>query len=105
MPGLAGYIISGIACGYIIVFNILYMFPYSMPVSAETMNYSCVMAGGTTIIAGLWYVWKRKHGYIGPRVLLEANNEIVRGIVDEKVAAKIRAEQHRRASMVPGRST
>ena len=98
MKGIWGYIISGTACGYIIVFNILYMFPYSMPVSAQTMNYSCVMAGGTSILAGLWYLWKRNHGYVGPRVLLEANNEILKGIVDEKVAEKIRAEQRRRSN-------
>ncbi|KAG0646544.1 Choline transport [Hyphodiscus hymeniophilus] len=102
MPGLLGYIVSGVACAYIIVFNILYMFPYSMPVSAETMNYSCVMAGGTTILASAWYLWKRNHGYIGPRVLLEASNEVLKGIVDEKVAAKIKAEQVRRASVQPG---
>jgi choline transport protein len=101
MPGILGYIVSGIACGYIIVFNILYMFPYSMPVSSETMNYSCVMAGGTTIVAGLWYLWKRNHGYTGPRVLLDASNEVLKGIVDEEIAMKIRAEQRRRASVLP----
>lgn len=38
MKAIWGYIISGIACGYIIVFSILYMFPYSMPATVKIMN-------------------------------------------------------------------
>lgn len=79
MPGAWGYVITGVACGYIIVFNVIYMFPFSMPVTAGTMNFSCAMAGGTTVIIVLWYLWKRNHGYVGPRVLLEASNEILEG--------------------------
>lgn len=33
-------------------FNILDRFPNSKPVPAKTMNYSSVVAGGMTIIAG-----------------------------------------------------
>lgn len=100
MGGIWGYIIGVVACAYIIIFNVIYMFPFSKPLTAESMNYSCAMAGGTTILAGLWYLWKRNHGYIGPRVLLEGNNEIMRGAVDVQVAARIRADtfQQRRAS-------
>jgi len=81
MPGLLGYVITGIACAYIIVFNVIYCFPYAMPVNAATMNYSCLMSGGLTIFVSIWYLWKRDHGYVGPHVLLEANDEVIKGIV------------------------
>ena len=81
MPGAWGYIITGIASAYIIVFNVIYCFPYAMPVNAATMNYSCLMSGGLTIFVSIWYLWKRDHGYVGPHVLLEANDEVIKGIV------------------------
>lgn len=77
MPGMIGYPIASLACAYIVVFNIIYMFPYSLPTDATLMNYSSLMAGGLTIFISLWYLWKRDHGYIGPQVALKANNEIV----------------------------
>ena len=45
------------------------------------MNWSVVMVGGVTIFMTLWYLWKRTHGYEGPQVALEANNEVAKGIV------------------------
>ena len=89
MPGAIGYIIPGIACAYIIVFNVIYCFPYALPVDAASMNYSCLMVGGLTIILTAWYLWKRTRGYVGPRVVLEAaDNEAARGSVS--LAAEIR---------------
>ncbi|KAK1038439.1 hypothetical protein LTR33_016102, partial [Friedmanniomyces endolithicus] len=43
MPPLVAYTLGGIACSYILVFNIIYMFPYVYPVDVATMNYACVM--------------------------------------------------------------
>jgi choline transport protein len=80
MPGAVGYVVSGLACAYIIVFNIIYCFPYALPVDAETMNYSCLMAGGLTIFVMVWYLWKRNHGYVGPHVLLEADDSVMTGV-------------------------
>jgi choline transport protein len=71
----------GVVCAYIIVFNVIYCFPYALPVNAQTMNYSCLMAGGLTIFVSAWYLWKRSHGYVGPRVVLDANNNIRTGSV------------------------
>ena len=82
MPGIVGYLITGIACAYIIIFNIIYMFPYALPVDAAHMNYSCLMTGGLTIFITLWYLWKRTRGYVGPHVLLDANNDIMKGVID-----------------------
>ncbi|KAE9961867.1 hypothetical protein EG327_002839 [Venturia inaequalis] len=82
MPGIVGYLVTSIACAYIVVFNIIYMFPYSLPTDAAHMNYSSLIAGGLTIFISLWYLWKRNHGYIGPRVLLQANNEVAKAILN-----------------------
>lgn len=57
------------------------MFPYSMPVSVATMNYSCVMVGGITILLALGYAWKRKHGYIGPQVAFDGRDDVLVGVV------------------------
>jgi len=76
-----GPIVLGVASAYIIVFDVIYMFPYSMPFDAETMNYSCVMVGGIIILLALGYVWKRKHGYIGPQVASDGRDDVLVGIV------------------------
>lgn len=85
MPAPVAYTVTGTACAYIIVFNVVFCFPYALPVDAASMNYSCLMAGGLTLFVMLWYLWKRNHGYVGPRVLLEANNEVVIGRVSSSV--------------------
>ncbi|KAM0723540.1 hypothetical protein Q7P37_000527 [Cladosporium fusiforme] len=81
MPSPIGPIVLGIACCYIVVFDIIYMFPYALPVDETTMNYSCVMVGGITILLSLGYLWKRKHGYKGPEVILDGRDDILVGIV------------------------
>lgn len=82
MRGWIGYAVTGSACAYIIVFNIIYLFPYALPLDLDlTMNWSVVMVGAITIFVSLWYLWKRNHGYVGPQVALEANNEIAKGMV------------------------
>jgi len=85
MPPIVAYIVHGVSCGYIIVFNIIYFFPYSLPVSAANMNYSVLMAGGLTIIMGAYYIWKRTRGYEGPHVHMEIEGEVLVGSVSEMV--------------------
>jgi choline transport protein len=80
MPSPYGPIVLAIASAYIIVFDVIYMFPYSLPVSTATMNYSCVMVGGITILLTLGYFWKRKHGYIGPQVAFEGRDDVLVGV-------------------------
>jgi choline transport protein len=81
MPSPYGPIVLAIASAYIVVFDVIYMFPYSLPVGEATMNYSCVMVGGITILLTLGYFWKRKHGYIGPQVAFEGRDDVLVGIV------------------------
>lgn len=100
MSAPVAYTVTGTASAYIIVWvsfcwlallcvlaelttlqNVIYMFPYSLPVSAPTMNYACVMSGGITMILAVLYMWKRKRGYVGPEVVQEASDDIVKGLV------------------------
>ena len=85
MPGLTGLVILGINCAYIIVWDVIYFFPYVLPVTAKNMNYSVVITGGLTIFMACWWQWKSKHGYEGP-ILWRAENAI-------DVEDAIRAEQ------------
>ncbi|KAK5133880.1 hypothetical protein LTR08_007211 [Meristemomyces frigidus] len=96
MPPAVAYIVSGIACAYILIFNVIYMFPYVYPVDLTTMNYTCVMVGGINILLTLLYLWKRSHGYEGPQVAQDAANDILTGVVG--LSAKDE-EMMRRASM------
>lgn len=85
MPGVWGYIIMGLASAYMLVFNVLYMFPYTYPVAdANAMNWTSVMFAGITLLLALGYLWRRNHGYIGPRVVMDAHDDIMTGVIEEK---------------------
>jgi len=71
MKGILGYIVSGISSAYILAFIVIYCFPFSMPVSALSMNYASLITGGLTVFVTLWWLWIRTHGYVGPRALME----------------------------------
>lgn len=76
IKGVLGYIIATVASSYILVFIVVFCFPYAMPVDDVTMNYTCVTSGGFTIFTAAWYWWKRSRGYEGPKVLLGAEAEV-----------------------------
>lgn len=99
MPTAVFYAVAGTACTYIIVFNVIYMFPYVYPVDAVSMNYAVVMVGGITILLTLWYLWKRTHGYEGPKVALDGHDDILKGVVG---LTRKEEEQMRRRSSVGG---
>ena len=68
MKGPTGYIVNAIACAYIIVFNVIYCFPFTPTATAETMNYTCLLTGGLMVlVAPLWF-WKRGT-YEGPPII------------------------------------
>ena len=86
MRGLLGYIINGIACTYIVVFDVIFCFPFSLPVSAHTMNYSSLITGGLTIFIAAWWTWVGQRGYKGPPALeirgveVDAINQTMHGL-------------------------
>lgn len=66
MKGRIGFVVNAIACLYIIIFVVIFCFPFSMPVSASTMNYSSLLTGGMTIFVALFWFW-RQRDYEGPK--------------------------------------
>ncbi|KAL9624310.1 MAG: hypothetical protein Q9160_001557 [Pyrenula sp. 1 TL-2023] len=88
MPARVAYPVLTIATSYIVVFNVIYCFPFVLPVSPENMNYSVVMTGGVTTLFGLYYLWKRNHGYEGPHVVMEIEGDVGTARVTETVTAK-----------------
>ena len=69
MKGAWGHVVNGISCLYIIVFIVIFCFPYALPVDASSMNYSSLITGGLTIFVGLWWLWRGGRGYKGPKAI------------------------------------
>ena len=69
MKGASGFIMNGIACAYMIVFCIIFCFPYYLPTSAQTMNYNSLIFGGLTLFVTLWYFGGGRKGYKGPQTI------------------------------------
>jgi choline transport protein len=66
MPGWIGYAVNAVACAYMLVWFVIYCFPYSLPTDARSMNYACLIWGGFTVLAGLWWLTGARRGYVGP---------------------------------------
>lgn len=66
LPGIFGFLINSVACVYMIIWNVIYCFPASLPTSVESMNYSCLIWGGFTIFMALFWHLKAEKGYTGP---------------------------------------
>ena len=66
MKGPVGYVVNAVASLYIVLFVVIFCFPFSLPVSASTMNYSSLLTGGTTVFVALFWFWRQKD-YEGPR--------------------------------------
>ena len=65
MKGVSGFLVNGIASLYIIAFVIIFCFPFSMPVSAMTMNYTSLITGAFSLFVGAFWFWRRGD-YEGP---------------------------------------
>lgn len=87
MGKIVGYVVNIISCLYIIVFVVIYCFPYSLPVTAVNMNYACLITGGMSIFAAIW--WLVKGGkYVGVKALNDEDNHLVDAIpVDNEFRA------------------
>jgi choline transport protein len=69
LKGVLGYIIPGIACAYMIVWFVIYCFPFYLPTNAETMNYACLLWGGCTILVAVWWFLGARKSYRGPPIV------------------------------------
>jgi choline transport protein len=71
MPDWIFYPIAGTACAYMCVFIVIYCFPYGVPFTAQTMNYSSLIVGGLSIFVAGWWFYIKDKGYTGPKELEE----------------------------------
>ncbi|KAI4147524.1 MAG: hypothetical protein LQ341_001778 [Variospora aurantia] len=73
MEGVTGFIVNGIACAFILVFVVIFCFPFSLPVDAASMNYASLITGGLSLfVLAFWFV--RQGTYVGPKqVVLDAH--------------------------------
>ncbi|KAI9756600.1 MAG: hypothetical protein M4579_003778 [Chaenotheca gracillima] len=68
MSNKIGFVVNTVACVYIAVFLVIFAFPYTLPVSAQNMNYACLITGGFTVFIALWWMVRSRRGYVGPKV-------------------------------------
>lgn len=69
-----GYGVNIISCLYIMVFVVIYSFPYSLPVDALDMNYASLIAGAVSIFAAFWW-FVRGGDYVGPKAMAHAEDQ------------------------------
>lgn len=56
MRGVLGWLVHSWACAYMVVWFVIYCFPYALPTDAQGMNYSVLIWGGLTVLVGLWWL-------------------------------------------------
>lgn len=71
MPSYIFYPVASIACSYMIVFIVIYCFPYAVPFDEKSMNYSCLIVGGLSIFVAAWWFWVKDRGYVGPGPMIQ----------------------------------
>lgn len=69
MKGLTGFIVNGVSCAYIVVFIVIFCFPFALPVDAASMNYASLITGGLSLfVLVFWFI--RQGTYVGPRIVV-----------------------------------
>jgi len=71
-----GIAFNFIACGYMIVWFVIYCFPFFLPTDAQTMNYASLIWGGLTIFVTIWWFIGARKGYVGPKTTGGISSEI-----------------------------
>jgi len=88
LKGWKGYALNGVACSYMIVWFVIYCFPYALPTNAKSMNYASLLWGGFTIlVSGWWFLGARRH-YEGPPMVRDGGHATVADTV-KKIDSKV----------------
>ena len=69
MKGFWGDLAMTVASLYIIVFIVIFCFPFTLPVTPQGMNYTSLIFGGFTLFMGAWWFLDAKKSYPGPVVM------------------------------------
>ena len=75
MHGAKGFVVNAISVAYIVVFIVIFCFPFALPTDKTTMNYCSLITGGLTIFMAVWWVVTDRKGYVGPQQVRLAGNE------------------------------
>jgi len=67
--GKLGFVVNGISCAFMVVWFVIYCFPFTSDATAQSMNYASVLWGGLTILVGAWWFIGARKGYQGPPVV------------------------------------
>lgn len=71
MPEPLGFVVNGVACAYMLVWGVIYSFPFALPTDAASMNYASLIWGGFTVLVGAVWFGGAREGYTGPLGALE----------------------------------
>lgn len=71
LKGALGFLLNAIACGYMIVWFVIYCFPFALPTNAVSMNYASLICGGFTIFVAAWWVFVARRDYTGPPAIVD----------------------------------
>lgn len=85
MKGFLGFIMNIIACVYIVIFMVIFCFPYYLPTTAGTMNYASLITGGLSIFVAAWYFIGCR-AYTGPPALV-VQGEVIPEMMTHHVTA------------------
>lgn len=77
LKGILGFVFNTIACAYMIVWFVIYCFPYYLPTDAVSMNYASLLWGGFTVFIALWWLFKARKGYEGPPIVRTGGKVVV----------------------------
>lgn len=74
LPGALGFVFNAISCAYLLVWFVIYCFPFALPTDAQSMNYACLIWGGCTIFIAAWWFWEARQGYQGPPIIADGGH-------------------------------
>ncbi|KAK6859746.1 Choline transporter [Apiospora arundinis] len=64
-----GWVINGLAVLFIVLFDVLFCFPFAIPTTKDTMNYNSVILVGVVFLSAIWWVMHATRHYPGPKVM------------------------------------
>ncbi|KAI0877825.1 amino acid transporter [Hypoxylon argillaceum] len=67
--GKLGNAVNLITIVLTIFFDVFFVFPYTLPTTAESMNYSSVILVGIIAVSAIWWLVHATHHYPGPKVM------------------------------------
>ena len=81
--GKVGFAINGLATIFIILFNIMFCFPYALPTTVSSMNYNSVILVSIIVLITFWWLVHGLRNYPGPKL------EKIYAVHDERRLSKV----------------